>query len=200
MYVDHSKPTRPATRPAAPPPRHTDVTTRVVGPGDERLVSELLMKASAHTLFQRFHAPLPRVPSHLVEALTRVRPGERESVLAFRGTGPVGHAQWARVDDDGTPRAEIAVMVIDAHQGAGIGRLLVEEVAERAWDAGLRDAVLHVRPDNRVLRDALRRRGAVLSADAYLLPLRALRRRGVVRWMDAVPSPRTSDGHLPDGR
>ncbi len=196
MYVDHSPPTRPATGPAAPVPRRTDVTTRVVVPGDERLVRELLLKASAHTLFQRFHAPLPRVPDHLVAALSRVTPGERESVLAFLGTGPVGHAQWAQMDEDGIPRAEIAVMVIDAHQGAGIGRLLVEEVAERAWRAGLRDAILHVRPDNRVLRDALRRRGAVLRADAYLLPLRALRRRGVVRWTDAVPSPRTSDGHL----
>ena len=193
MHTRHR--TNPGSAHRSPLGSVDGVTFHLMRHGEEHLIRSVVEASSPDSRFQRFHTPVPVVPARLVSALSRVAPGEREIVVALLRGRAVGQAEWTRTEDP-YPRAEIAALVADAHQGHGIGRALVARVAERAWGAGLREAVLYVRPENRKVRQALGRRGAITVADTCVLPLRALRPHPVVRWEGAVPRPRTSDGHL----
>ena len=71
----------------------------------------------------------------------------------------------AQVDDDGRPaivgggryilvqpgQAEIAFIVVDAYQGQGVGTILMRHLAALARDAGLKELVAEVLPENRAM-------------------------------------------------
>jgi RimJ/RimL family protein N-acetyltransferase len=72
----------------------------------------------------------------------------------------------AQIDEDGRPsivgggryivvqpgRAEIAFVVVDAYQGQGIGSALMRHLALLARDAGLKELVAEVLPENTAMR------------------------------------------------
>ena len=72
----------------------------------------------------------------------------------------------AEIDEDGEPaiigggryvivrpgQAELAFVVIDAYQGQGIGTILMRHLASLARQAGLRELVAEVLPENSAMR------------------------------------------------
>jgi RimJ/RimL family protein N-acetyltransferase len=72
----------------------------------------------------------------------------------------------AQIDEDGRPsivgggryivvqpgRAEIAFVVVDAYQGQGIGSALMRHLALLARDAGLKELIAEVLPENTAMR------------------------------------------------
>ena len=90
---------------------------------------------------------------------------------------PVGMARYVRLP--GRPgAAEVAVTVIDSHQGRGLGTLLFGCLAWQAERAGIRGFVALVHQANRQMRRLLDDLGALVEEDAggeleYLLPLHA---------------------------
>ena len=79
----------------------------------------------------------------------------------------------AQIDDEGHPaiagsgryivvrpgKAEVAFMVVDAHQGQGIGTVLMRHLAAFARDAGLKELVAEVLPENTTMLKGFKKFG-----------------------------------------
>jgi len=97
--------------------------------------------------------------------------------LTTQPPNPVGIARYVRLP--GRPEtAEVAITVIDSHQGRGLGTLLFGCLAWQAERAGLRGFLALVSLGNRQMRSLLEDLGAVVEDDhgtelQYLLPLNA---------------------------
>ncbi|MGH8012865.1 MAG: GNAT family N-acetyltransferase [Candidatus Binataceae bacterium] len=71
----------------------------------------------------------------------------------------IGVGRYFRGED---ARAEIALAVLDQHQGRGIGSLLIKHLALLAGQAGIVEFVADVMGGNRRVLEFLRRRGCVI--------------------------------------
>ncbi len=131
------------------------VTTRPVQPADEALFRRLWPRLSPETVYRRFHAPVHRLPDEAVRRLVTVDHDVREAVVAVVGGEVVGVARYDRLDDPST--AEIAVLVEDAWQGAGVGRQLLATLTDLATRRGVRTFTATVQPDNRPVLGLVRR-------------------------------------------
>jgi GNAT superfamily N-acetyltransferase len=76
-------------------------------------------------------------------------------------------------DDAVYRRAEIAVAVLEPWQGRGVGKALLDRLAERAWDEGINQFTGLMLSDNRPMRRLLAHLGMtrVLSSDAGAVEL-----------------------------
>lgn len=183
------------------------VDIRPLAEHDAHLVSEVFEGLSPLSRFLRFHTPTPRLSRTLVQALAAVSDGARGAFVALDGGRAVGLAQWAR-DPGCATRAELAVAVVDAHQGHGVGRRLLGALAEAMPAQGIHELVCVVHSENRLVAQALRRAGAHRDPDGSLV-IRVAHARSALRaapkgkapasavvlpWADAVPRPRTPAG------
>ena len=136
---------------------------------------EQLSQESRH---QRFLAGMPRLSDSMVAYLTDVDHHDHEALIALDPeTGAAtGVARYVRLDEPDL--AEAAVTVIDAWQGRGLGTALLELLADRARDEGVRRFKALVLADNRPMLDLLEGLGstqALASGEGALelvLPLR----------------------------
>jgi GNAT superfamily N-acetyltransferase len=124
----------------------------------------------------RYSAPTPRLNPRMVRVLTDLRPGHHEAYAAWHEGRPIGIVRWIR-----TPElpgaAELAIEVVDAEQGRGVGRALTAFAAVRAWRAGVRTMIISVDPGNvRVHGWLAQRRARAFPDDAgrFSLPIQAL--------------------------
>jgi GNAT superfamily N-acetyltransferase len=108
------------------------VSVRPVSPGDRERLAAMLARLSGRTIYERFHAPYPRVPDWLLPGMLEADHRDREALVAVAGGEILGHAMYAR---EGA-QAEFAVVVEDAWQSRGVGKLLLCELAA---EAGRRD-------------------------------------------------------------
>lgn len=132
------------------------VTTRPVQPTDQALFYRLWPRLSPETVYRRFHAPVHRLPEATVRWLVTVDHDLREAVVADVGGEVVGVARYDRLPDDPSV-AEVAVLVEDAWQRAGIGRQLLAVLTELAARRGVRTVTATVQPDNRPVLALVRR-------------------------------------------
>lgn len=102
--------------------------------GDLDGLWRMLSRSSPDTIYQRFHAPYPRVPERVMELLVDVDPRDGKALVAVAGEEIVGHAMYTRTWDE---EAEIAVVVEDGWQSRGLGRLLIFEIASGARSRGI---------------------------------------------------------------
>ena len=117
-------------------------------------------------------------------ALLDVEPGRHEVIGATQRRRPVGIARWIR-DRRDPGRAELAVEVVDAAQGRGIGRALITAAARSARKAGIDEFDRYPHPANPWLTDWLTTLGGRpdgeepgawrVSVDGLAAPLRGLR-------------------------
>jgi GNAT superfamily N-acetyltransferase len=95
----------------------------------------------------RYSAPTRQLTPRMVRVLTDLRPQDHEAYAAWRGGRPIGIVRWIRTP--GAPgAAELALEVVDAEQGVGVGRALAAFAAVQAWRAGVRTMLISVDPDN----------------------------------------------------
>jgi GNAT superfamily N-acetyltransferase len=112
----------------------------------------------------------------MVRVLTDLRPGHHEAYVAWRRGGPIGIVRWIRTPDS-PGAAELALEVVDAEQGAGVGRALAAFAAVQAWRAGVQTMLVSVDPDNVRIHDwlgKLRVRALPDDADRFAIPTQAL--------------------------
>ncbi len=124
----------------------------------------------------RYSAPTPRLSPRMLRTLTNLRPGHHEAYAGWREGRPVGIVRWIRTPDD-PDMAELALEVVDAEQGRGVGRALGAFAASRALREGIRTMVVSVDPDNdRVYLwlASLGARATVDDADRFTVPAEAL--------------------------
>ena len=152
---------------ATTPPQQQSppVVVREVGPGEDRVHLEVFAGLSARSRYQRYHTGIPRLTPAMTRQLAAVD-GVRHVALVAESTGgcmpeAVGLARYLVV---GPGVADLAVEVVDAWQGRGVGRLLVGALSGHARARGVDRFVGEVVGDN-VAALALAR--SVLELDGH---------------------------------
>jgi GNAT superfamily N-acetyltransferase len=110
------------------------------------------------------------LPEETVRHLVTVDHDQRDAVVAVVGGEVVGVARYDRPPDDPST-AEIALLVEDAWQGAGVGRQLLAGLHDLAARRGVRTFTATVQPDNQPVLGLLRRLlpSSTVMADADVL-------------------------------
>jgi acyl-CoA synthetase (NDP forming)/RimJ/RimL family protein N-acetyltransferase len=128
---------------------------RPIRPGDADTLRAFHSRLSSESIYYRFFSPRPRLTDREVEHFTTVDHVHRVALIVTVGEVMIAVVRYDRVDE---AEAEVAFLVEDAHQGRGLGAVLLEHVAAAARERGVRRFVAHVLPDNRrmikVFRDA----------------------------------------------
>src|SRR4029453_6180709 len=103
-------------------------------------------RLSPETIRFRFFAPHPRLSPAEVERFTRVDHVDRVALVAVLGDDMLAGGRYDRIP--GTDLAEVAFVVDDAHQGRGLGSVLLEHLAAIAAERGVRRFEADVLTDN----------------------------------------------------
>lgn len=128
---------------------------RALRPGDVLLIESMSAELSARSLAQRFFVGTPTIPRALLRQLEAVDHDGNEAVIALANGRVVGLAQYVRLPDSAS--AELAVIVVDAWQRNGVGRMLVSHLAELAAARGITRFTASILPDNQPAQRAVAR-------------------------------------------
>lgn len=131
------------------------VHVRPIRPTDGPAIQALHGRLSAETIYFRFFSPVTTLSSRMLERFVNVDYLDRLALVAVLGDDIIAVGRYERLPshagegDD----AEVAFLVDDAHQGRGLGTLLLEQLAVFARAAGIARFVADTLPDNsRMLR------------------------------------------------
>jgi acyl-CoA synthetase (NDP forming)/RimJ/RimL family protein N-acetyltransferase len=101
---------------------------------------------SAESIYLRFFAPLQQLSSRELDRFTQVDHHDRVGLVATLSGAIVGIGRYDRIDE---ASAEVAFNISDAHQGRGIGSVLLEHLTAAARERGITRFVADVLPQNR---------------------------------------------------
>ncbi|EHR62452.1 bifunctional acetate--CoA ligase family protein/GNAT family N-acetyltransferase [Saccharomonospora cyanea] len=131
------------------------VHLRPIVPTDADRIVALHARLSERTRYLRYFGAYPRIPARDLKRFTTVDHHDRVAFVALLGDDIVAVGRYERVN---AASAEVAFVVDDAHQGRGLGSILLEHLAAAASECGLRRFVAEVLAENvamtRVFRDA----------------------------------------------
>jgi GNAT superfamily N-acetyltransferase len=143
------------------------VTIRPWQEGDFALLAAAAPRLSERTLRLRFWGPVLTLPPSYLRSTERRWPMCWDAVAALDSDLLVGWAEYGRYPDDPS-RADVAVCVVDAEQGRGIGTALLTMLVERARGAGLVSVHADIAPSNQPAGHAWRK---VTGSRASTYPL-----------------------------
>jgi RimJ/RimL family protein N-acetyltransferase len=176
--------------------RRLGVRIRRVEPDDASLISDGFARLSEESRRLRFLGPKARLSSAELRYFTEIDHHNHEALIAvsrLSGRG-LGVARFIRLADDPTT-ADLAVVVADEWQQAGLGTALVARLVDRARCEGIARFSALLSSENEGARRLLRRTGTsvrlvgrdagTMSYEMELTPLvteprRALRARRVL--------------------
>src|SRR3954452_13881679 len=144
---------------------HDGSTTRVrpILPSDADALQAFHMGQSERSIYLRFFAAMERLSERDLQRLVTVDHVDRVALVAVADVGGsehiIGVARYDRLDDDD---AEVAFNVADAHQGRGLGSVLLEHLAAAARERGVRRFVAEVLPQNGRMIAVFREAGYVV--------------------------------------
>lgn len=132
------------------------VHLRPIVPDDADRLVAFHAKLSERTRYLRYFGAYPSIPPRDLTRFSVVDHFDRVAFAALLGDAIVAVGRYDRIGD--SPSAEVAFVVEDAHQGRGLGSILLEHLAAAASESGLRRFVAEVLAENismvRVFRDA----------------------------------------------
>jgi GNAT superfamily N-acetyltransferase len=130
--------------------RPAAVTLRELGPDEHDVLDAVFAGLSATSRQRRFHAAVPRLSGPMRRHLGAVDGHRHIAVAAFAAAAgaPIGIARLAGFGCGPPGRVELAVEVVDAWQGRGVGSRLVREVLARGRAAGHTEVVAEVLAEN----------------------------------------------------
>jgi GNAT superfamily N-acetyltransferase len=128
-----------------------EVIVRPVLAKDAAAEQDFVRALSPASRLRRFHVGLRELPPSMLQAMTRVDHDRHVAVIAETLDDEceppiVADARYVR-DDDGTT-AEFAIAVADDWQGEGLGRALMQRLAQHAARHGITHLVGDVLPGN----------------------------------------------------
>ena len=131
---------------------------------DAHRLIDLCQRLSPETRRRRFlRATITCTPSE-AERLATVDQAQRVAVAAVADSAPDAPiVAVGRFHTDALDRAEMALLVEDAYQHVGLGRLLLNRLVGEAADRGLRALDGHVLYDNRPMLQLLRSSGSPIE-------------------------------------
>ncbi len=119
---------------------------RPITPQDAPLVHAFHDSQSAESIYLRFFAALPHLSARDVARFTQVDYVNRVGLVATLGADIVGIARYDRISGSS---AEVAFNISDAHQGRGLGSVMLEHLTSAARERGITRFVAEVLPQNR---------------------------------------------------
>ena len=139
-----------------------EVLIRRLTSSDEPALRAALTHADPMDLRRRFLGPPPPT-STIVRLLRRVDDVHDLALGAFDVAGHlVGVAQFDRVDDE--PMAELAIELGTAWQGQGLGRIMLDALADEARALGITRLTASYYADNLPVRRLIHRTGRVVES------------------------------------
>lgn len=126
------------------------VHLRPIVPSDADAIVALHGRLSEQTRYLRYFGAYPRIPPKDLERFTVVDHYNRVALVAVLGDDVVGVGRYERIGDN-APSAEVAFVVDDAHQGRGLGSILLEHLAAAAAECGVERFEAEVLSENRVM-------------------------------------------------
>ncbi len=133
---------------------------RPIRPSDSERLVAFYDRVSERSRYYRFFAPYPALSARDVEKFTSVDHDRRVGLVVTSGGEIIGMGHYDAVDDR---QAEVSFLVEDAHQGRGLGQLLLEHLAQAARERGLQRFVADVLPDNGRMLQVFRDQGYRVS-------------------------------------
>lgn len=132
------------------------VKIRPIVAKDADLIVQLHASLSRETIYFRFFSPIPKLSDAMLNRFVNVDYTDRMAFVAILGEAIVAVARYDRLP--GKSEAEVAFLVSDAHQGRGLGTIMLEMLAARASEAGITKFIADTLPENqrmlRVFHDA----------------------------------------------
>jgi acetyl coenzyme A synthetase (ADP forming)-like protein len=129
------------------------VHVRPIRPSDAEAIQALHHRLSADTVYLRFFSVLPKLSPAMLAKFVNVDYVDRMALVAELGDDVIGVARYDRLPiqagHTGGAEAEVAFTVDDAHQGRGIGTILLEHLSAAAKHAGISRFVADTLPQNR---------------------------------------------------
>jgi len=122
-------------------------TIRPLEAGDREQLRRLFYRLSPTTVYRRFMSPIPRPSEPALDRLLDVDHCNREALAAVVDGDVVAVVRYVR--GSRPEEAEIAIVVEDAWQRRGIGKLLLTLLARRAREHGVRAFTATMLGDNR---------------------------------------------------
>ncbi len=123
------------------------VHVRPILPEDGAALEAFHSRLSEQTIYYRFFGPDPRLMPRDLERFTHVDHHDRVALIALLGNDIVGVGRYERLPD--SDDAEVAFVIEDAHQGRGLGSVLLEHLTAIGREVGIKRFVADVLPDNR---------------------------------------------------
>lgn len=142
------------------------VRLRQIRAEDGQTLLRAFGRLSEESRYRRFLAPMPDLSSAMVSYLTQVDHQDHEAIVALEEPGGegVGVARYVR-DPARAYAAEAAVTVADDWQGRGLGTVLLEVLAARAREQGVRSFTALMLATNREMMDVFQTLGPVRVRD-----------------------------------
>ncbi|MDH3458820.1 MAG: GNAT family N-acetyltransferase [Gemmatimonadota bacterium] len=129
----------------------TPILVRPIVPDDRQRLRDGLERLSEHSRYRRFMSVLRELTEPQLAYLTDLDYENHMAWAAIDLSLPdqpgVGVARYIRRDDDAT-KAEVAVTVVDSHQGRGLGTLLLGVLSQTASENGIETYIAHVLAEN----------------------------------------------------
>jgi GNAT superfamily N-acetyltransferase len=141
----------------------SSLEVRPIVPADADPLVALHGRLSADTIYRRYFGVRPHLSPVDVDRFTRVDGRARFALVAMRGSDLVAVARYE--GRPGEPGAELAVVVDDALQHRGVGRLMLARLVDVAREAGLREMVADVLWGNAAMLNLLRTLGLPLHSE-----------------------------------
>lgn len=127
----------------------TQVGIRLLEPADREALSDLYGRLGEHSRYQRFFACPARLPTSWADVLLDLAPERRLGLVAELPEEPgriIAFADYTVSPD--RERAEVGLLVEDAWQQRGLGRVLFEQLIVLGESRGLRVFVAFVHWSN----------------------------------------------------
>lgn len=114
---------------------------------DADAVQAFHMAQSQNSIYLRFFTYKSKLTAKELRRFTELDYRDRVAFVITRGEGIIGIGRYDRLDDPSD--AEVAFNVSDAHQGRGVGSILLEHLAVAARENGISKFSAEVLPENR---------------------------------------------------
>ena len=128
----------------------TTVQVRPIQPEDADAIVALHSRFSERTRYLRYFSAYPRIPARDLHRFTHVDHHDREAFVVELAGELIAVGRYERLGA-GAPDAEVAFVVEDAHQGRGIGSVLIEHLIAAARQEGITEFEADVLPENRTM-------------------------------------------------
>lgn len=141
----------------------TPILIRPVESRDRKLIKIGMEHLSPKSRYMRFFRPVTKLSKKILDDITARDDSDHIAIGALNLTHvepyPIGVARCIRLEDKRS-EAEVAVAVIDSHQGRGLGTILLAAVAYAASTHGITTLVAAVLSENGAMLKLFRELGA----------------------------------------